>query len=112
MLLLSTTSFAETYRWGTNWGNMVVSTNDGRVFNGTYDGAPDGRIWGRYKESTREFVGLWYQSKSDKKCGSPRKEKWYWGTLYYKLNQNETSFTGKWGYCRDEPSYKWTGKLK
>ena len=66
MLLLSTTSFAETYRWGTNWGNMVVSTNDGHVFTGTYDGGPNGRLWGKYNESSRKFVGLWYQSKSDK----------------------------------------------
>ena len=112
MLLLSTTSFAESYRWGTNWGNMVVSTNDGQVFTGTYDGAPNGRLWGKYNESSRKFVGLWYQSKSDKKCGSPRKGTWYWGTLFYQLNPNETSFRGAWGYCRAKPSHEWTGQLQ
>ena len=103
---------ADTYRWKTNWGNMTVHTRDNVVFTGTYDGAPDGRIWGRYNESTRTFEGLWYQSKSDKRCGSPRKGTWYWGRLLYRLNANETSFTGAWGYCRSNPSESWTGRLQ
>ena len=103
---------AETYRWSTNWGNMTVSTKDNVVFKGRYDGAPNGRVWGKYNESTRKFKGLWYQSKSDKRCGSPREGTWYWGTLEYKLNADETSFTGAWGYCLVNPSESWTGRLK
>ncbi len=108
---------AETYRWSTNWGNMTVSSSDNVTFRGTYDGAPDGRVWGKYNESTRTFRGLWYQSKSDKRCGSPRtapngNKTWYWGKLRYNLNADETSFTGAWGYCRNNPSESWTGRLK
>jgi hypothetical protein len=80
-----------------------------------------GGIRGQFINST-EVQGFWTQDYSDVKCNQefypstfdylwPRDKKstLYWGTFRFSFNR-DGSFTGVYGYCREEPQRSWSGR--
>lgn len=92
--------------WGSSEGDITFRQNGNKV-SGKY-AQDNGEITGRIKNS--DFDGFWIEDHSDRRCGSQKNGRYFWGKL--QLHFNDDRFSGKWGYCEDKPSRQWTGQRK
>ena len=74
---------------------------------GYYEG---NRSWVRLKGSPSGlFVGLWIEPFTIRTCDTTVEKSPHWGRVVLKFGETACSWTGKWGYCDDEPSHEWVG---
>lgn len=95
-----------TYTKGTNAPmNFICPTYDNCT--GYYEGK---RSWVRLKGSPSGlFIGVWIEPVSARPCTTTVEKSPQWGRAVLKFDKTASSWTGKWGYCDDEPSHEWVG---
>lgn len=92
--------------WGSSEGDITFRQNGSKV-SGRYS-QDNGEIIGRIKGS--DLDGYWIEDHSDKRCGSQKNGRYFWGKIQWRFDGDR--FSGKWGYCEDSPSRQWTGQRK
>jgi hypothetical protein len=75
-------------------GRATYNSDNGRVIYGV-----DGRV----------ITGYWIENSSGQVCETERDGSLYWGRIVFEFNDTFTAFSGKWGYCNDEPASAWDG---
>ncbi len=93
--------------WATTEAGEVTFRQTGNQLAGRYV-MDNGEITGNFTGKT--FDGFWIEDMAGVKCGYPRNGRFYWGKLRFDVQGNH--FTGKWGYCDENPSKSWDGTKK
>ncbi len=96
--------------WETNWGTMYIYRY-GNIIAGWYTD-DYGEIAGKLiNEHTIEAV--WAENSSAETCENDLYGRHNIGKVILTFDKDFTSFTGKWGYCSDEPTEtNWNGTRK
>lgn len=68
----------------------------------------NGEITGMLFDTTLE--GFWIEDHSDRRCATAKNGRYHWGRVAFEFSDN--GFSGKWGYCNDQPSRPWNGTLR
>lgn len=102
--------------WKTSYGEMRLRESNPYVgspeavtkVDGTYD-TDSGKIDAVIYDTG--LTGYWIETSSAQKCDTQRQGSFYWGRIEFnKEIPNPDAFTGKWSYCNDNPTRKWSGK--
>ena len=94
--------------WKTSEGNMTLAWADHVTVTGTYS-QDNGRIIGNV-DDRRVLNGYWIEDGSSQRCNTAKDGSYYWGRVQFRLNADETEFTGKWSYCNAVPTSAWNGQ--
>ncbi|MDO9307770.1 MAG: hypothetical protein Q7V04_01755 [Deltaproteobacteria bacterium] len=92
--------------WKSSEGDISFRQKGSKV-SGKY-AQDNGEIAGGVKEN--DFDGYWIEDHSDRRCSTQKNGRYFWGKL--QLHFEDNRFSGKWGYCDDQPARQWTGQRK
>jgi hypothetical protein len=97
---------------GSSFGQLVSVLGDDDTVTGTFDN--DGKLVVKGNMDNPNYVGFWTASTAPRKCDAERDGLFYWGKVTFAMSDAGRTYTGKWGYCDDEPDHafqaKWDGK--
>jgi len=102
---------ANTTKWSTNWGEMVI-IQEGSEVTGTYE-LDGGKHYGTMQSTSAGLIykGWWREEGNKKECGN--NSDWS-GTFTITFDRDYKTYTSTWGYCEyngDEPRDDWSGSL-
>ena len=93
--------------WKTSQEDVRFWQNGSQI-TGSYNPGDHGEIIGEMRGNV--FEGYWIEDQSDRRCSSPKNNRYYWGRATLVFNGNQ--FKGHWGYCEAQPDRVWTGSRK
>ena len=91
--------------YSSGWGEITFSKGGGSDVAGLYEGGQS-RMSGEMNGTT--LIGTWHEPNAAVKCSDGN----YWGRLVLEFTGDFSSFSGTWGYCNNEPTRPFSGKLK
>jgi len=90
--------------WKTTEGDVRLWLSSSQV-TGSYSPGDHGELVGQLRGNIVQ--GYWIEDSSNRRCSVPKNGRYYWGRFYFNFDGDK--FTGKWGYCNDEPQREWNG---
>jgi hypothetical protein len=81
--------------WDTNLEGPLTLKQEGNTVTGIHNAVENGEMVGTL--SGNVFDGFWIEDKSDQKCATTKKGRYFWGRI--QMTFTGGTLDGKWGYC-------------